>query len=568
MKRKYFAERRVTVNGKTYNPGDIIWHEVDLPGIRRALVPAKAVIQAKLPESTFFCAKDPKISVIVTFHNQIGFVSDCMESFKRQSIKVPYEMIVVVDQSTEGEASYVRSKYPHARIFEVDFGNANAARNFGLEQAQSDIVTFFDGDDYAYGRYLEKMHSTLVQSPETSFVYSRFEHDLFGLEKGNLPRCNIFEWSESWAKFSPITNTPVMIWRKECPRWDTQFKAFQDAAFGLELVARELKGKHIREKLWFYRHHKESSQFMPDYLKYRGDELKIMEKRFGLETKKAEVTFVSLLCRDEVLDEYFEQIPTLGLPSATHWFIMVDSDDEAFIDKIKKYQKRYEGLFLSSRMFVTGETNAAYSRDFEERGMRIANFIKVIINQAFERIGGSEFLFMVEDDTLAPKKAFKKLLPLMEDENVAYASGIECGRGWSRHTGVCTLDFDKSGEIVQRNIPDMQNKGIMPIAGGGWYCWIGRTQQLRDFIDHRPMRCIDGKMLGPDVMMVYDLVQYGFKALCDMSVQCKHYCKDQKRWLDASEGVGYRINYYQRPEDGKWRMKMYRTDGTFHEMTV
>lgn len=576
MKKMYHAIKAVSIGGKSYNSGEIVWSENSHPSLRPIagnLFKWKSP-EKKLPESPYFCGENPVVSVIITFHNQLKFVQECLDSFKNQSLKLPYEMIVVVDASQQDEVATIRAQYPKVRVYATDYANANLARNYGLEQTTADIVTFFDGDDYVFGTYLEKLYHALT--PEgvhnIDFSYARFEHDMFGLKQGKLPRCNIFEWSESWAKYSPITNTPIMIWKSVCPLWGNDLKVFQDAAFGLELVKRGLKGKHIREKLWYYREHEENSNHISGYMKYRESELELMSKEYGLKREKAEVTFVSLLCRDEVLDEYFAQIKHLGLPKQTHWFIMVDSNDDAFIDKIKEYQEKHEYQFLSSRMFVTGETNEAYSRDFETRGMRIANFIKLIINQVAERIGGTEFFFMVEDDTIAPKNAYRDLKPLMKDPKVAYASGIEPGRGYSRHTGVCYLKENEKGEIWERNIPSMQNsKGkirsdIIPIEGGGWYCWIGRTSQMADFIFHKKFRCVDGKMLGPDVMMVYDLVKFGFKALCNMAVQCSHYCPDQKKWLHASEGVGYRIEYYQR-NDGIWRMKMYKNDGSFFEMT-
>jgi len=204
-------------------------------------------------------------------------------------------------------------------------------------------------------------------------------------------------------------------------------------------------------------------------------------------------------------------------------------------------------------MFVSWEKNLAYDRDFESRGMRVANFIRIIINQINEKIGGSDYVFMVEDDTRAPVKAFEKLWRTMEyEKNLAYISGIECGRGFTKHTGICRLIKDESGEIIGREIPKMKESGIVEIGGGGWYCWIGRSDMLNEYIEKGKMRCFDGKMLGPDVMMIHDMREMGMDCLCDLSVQCDHYDDKRSVWLPASTGKGYDIRYYL--DDGKWKM--------------
>jgi len=562
MIRKYCAKKSITVGGRTYNVGDIVESEFDLPGLERIeREPEPKPEIKKLAKNSFFCNGEPETSVIVTFHNQERFVHKCLESFERQNFDKPYEVIAVIDANKEDECGYIKKNFPGVRVFNVSYGNANKARNFGLDQAKGKYVAFFDGDDYVFGNYLLKLRQALETNPQAVFSYARFEHDLFGLKTGKLPRCNIFEWNESWIDYSPITNTPIFIYKDKAPRWDERFEIMQDSGYCLSLKKAGFSGVHVREELWHYRNHEGGIWNQENITGRKKRAVDILEAEYGLKTVTAKVTFISLISRDVVLDEYFGQIKKLGLPKGTHWFILVDSNNEEFINKIKKYQKENEKQFLSSRMFVTGEQNLSDSRDFESRGMRIANFIRIIINQAAERVGGSEFLFMVEDDTLAPKNAYKKLLPLISrGHNTVYASGIECGRGFTKHTGVCWLKKDGKGEITGRTIPSMKTIGnIIEIGGGGWYCWIGRARQLQHWTTKMPMRCFDGKMLGPDVMMIHDLHKFGYSCLCNTTVQCKHYDEKRKIWLPASDGKGYDIEYYK-AEGDIWKMTLKETD--------
>lgn len=555
MLRKYFATRYLSIDGREYNAGDIVFFEHDLDGLVLAGEDEKEKVKAIfLPESKFLGLPAPFVSVVITFHNQLRFVKDCLNGFLGQTISRPYEILVIVDKSEEGEADFIRKNFPKVRVIETGFGNACEARNIGIEMARGELITFFDGDDFPYCNYLKALSDELIFS-RADFAYARFDHEDFPDSKGRLPRCNCFEWGGGWEKYSPITNTPVLLWRKDCPAWPEDLPICQDMGFCLKMSKKNLQGVHCREKLFFYRKNSQSVWNNYGVAEKKKKSLEVLQKKYGLETKQADLTFISLISRDEVLEEYFAQIPLLGMPKKKHWLVLIDTNDEALILKVKKLAMKRASGFLSVRFFVSGEKNLADSKDFDARGLRIARWIKVIVNQCAEKMGGTPFLFMVEDDTRAPRNAFKTLMATMQtNERIAYVSGVECGRGFTRHTGVCNLIKDEQGEVVGRDIPKMQNSGIVPIGGGGFYCWIGRVNLLKKFIDRREFRSVDGKMLGVDVLMVNDLRTDGLDCFCDFSVQCDHYNGKIKKWLPASDGKGYDIRYFQ--EGGAWKMAL------------
>ena len=562
--KKYYAEYALSVDGRQYNSGDIVYYHKDLPGLRRAPDEVIEVVRKKYPISSFINNFEPTISVIVTFHNQEKFIRKCLSAFLRQSIRVPYEIIAVIDSSSQREADIIRSEYKsNVQLVELkDVCNAAKARNKGMEEAQGDFLVFFDGDDYPYGEFLQKMFEVIVENDENfSFSYSRFDSTLFPANGSRLPRCGVFEYSNSWAKISPPHNTPIMIIKDIAPKWDERFEIMQDFSYGLTLEKNKINGIHVRERLWEYINH-DQSVWHEDIKDKKEKALKILNDEYEWKNEKAELTFVSLISRDNVLDEYFSQIPTLGLPENTHWFIIIDSNDEKLIERVKELscETNEKINILSTRMYVTAENSLEQSRDFEARGMRIANFIKIIINQAAERIGGSDYIFMIEDDTIAPKNAYKRLIEgFNDDDRLAYFSGIEAGRGYTKHTGVCYLREDTIGNIIARDIPLMKKLGIEQIDGGGWYCWIGKTDILKSFIDQYPMRCFDGKMLGPDVMMVHDLRKAGYDCMVDFSVQCKHYDPRDKRWIEAMEGRGYDVTF--KKNNGKFELVLNEKHG-------
>lgn len=556
----YHATKRFEWEGRVYHAGDIV--QADVPKrlvAMNGLVPfEKSAKDVRIQRSAFFGAPDPVVSVVVTLHNQEKFAGECLDGFWRQDIQEPYEVIAVVDASTDRTAAVVRRNFPHAQVYTTNFGNAAAARNVGLRAARGDYVCFFDGDDVAYPAYLRKLRKALDLNPKAGVAYARFDHVLYGFDKGRIPRCNSLEWSERWIRFSPVTNTPSMLRKDAAMAWDERFRIMQDFQYNLALSASGVKGVHVREELWRYRHHPGSiwNSSGDEKKVWRTEAEEMLRSEYGWREDPASVTFVSLISRDQVLKEYFAQIPKLGIPKDAHWLVMVDSDRDGFVEKVKALVRKYEKPFMSSRVYVTNRPNRVDSRDFEERGMRVARMLELIVNEVGTSIGGTDRLFMVEDDTVAPKRSYPTLLKTFDaDPRTAYASGIECGRGSTRHTGVCFLVTDKRGVVVGREIPPMQDSGVLPIGGGGWYCWIGRIAPLQRLIKERGMRADGTKMLGPDVFMVHDLAAMGYLAFADFSVQCRHYDPKAGEWLEARIGKGYHITW-EEMRDKRLRMQL------------
>jgi len=124
-----------------------------------------------------------------------------------------------------------------------------------FEQTKGKYICYFDGDDFPYPQYLEKLYNKLKDNPDYNLSYSRFDYQEAGPGKFLIPSCNHFEWSESWIKYACIVNTPTMIKREiaKKAKWETKLSSYEDYAFGLALVKAGAKGIPVREKLWHYR---------------------------------------------------------------------------------------------------------------------------------------------------------------------------------------------------------------------------------------------------------------------------------------------------------------------------
>lgn len=92
----------------------------------------------------------PAISVISPVYNKRPFLSGCVESCLRQTLR-EIELIFVDDGSTDGsldELHKLADTDSRIRVFSQENSGAALARNRGIQEAAGEFVFFLDPDDY------------------------------------------------------------------------------------------------------------------------------------------------------------------------------------------------------------------------------------------------------------------------------------------------------------------------------------------------------------------------------------------------------------------------------------
>lgn len=92
-------------------------------------------------------------SVVTPTYNRQPVLEKCLRALEQQrfdpALITGYELVVVDDGSSDGTQEWLRAhatEFPHVRLFERHHGGAGAARNYGVEVAQGDIIAFIDSD--------------------------------------------------------------------------------------------------------------------------------------------------------------------------------------------------------------------------------------------------------------------------------------------------------------------------------------------------------------------------------------------------------------------------------------
>lgn len=101
------------------------------------------------------------VSVIVPIYNVADYLSECLDSLERQTLK-NIEIIMVNDGATDGSDIIAKSyseRNANFRLVNRKNGGLSAARNTGLENAGGEYVYFLDSDDFISDDAIEKLYS-------------------------------------------------------------------------------------------------------------------------------------------------------------------------------------------------------------------------------------------------------------------------------------------------------------------------------------------------------------------------------------------------------------------------
>lgn len=126
------------------------------------------------------------ISIIIPIYNAATYLSECLESIKRQTYN-HFECLLINDGSTDQSEMIIKSFANDDRRFRlINQSNmgVSAARNTGIINSKGNYITFIDADDWIDEQYLEVLLRHLKNSDaDISICGSLFEYPNSTLKK-------------------------------------------------------------------------------------------------------------------------------------------------------------------------------------------------------------------------------------------------------------------------------------------------------------------------------------------------------------------------------------------------
>lgn len=119
---------------------------------------------------------DPTISVVINTINRANELSRTLDSFRWQTYRDKFEVIVVNGPSTDHTQQVIDSWIPQIRAAVCPAANLSASRNIGIRISSADVVAFVDDDSIPEPEWLEQI-GRAYRDPEVAAVGGRvYDH--------------------------------------------------------------------------------------------------------------------------------------------------------------------------------------------------------------------------------------------------------------------------------------------------------------------------------------------------------------------------------------------------------
>lgn len=130
------------------------------------------------------------VSVVIPMFNAEKYIGECLDSLLAQTFQ-NFEVIVVDDCSTDNSAEIVESYLPkfNGRLslyrLEENSGHPGKVRNFGINHARGEYISFLDADDFILPNALDKFY-TAAKKFEADVVYNSAYHYMKGIDNNEI----------------------------------------------------------------------------------------------------------------------------------------------------------------------------------------------------------------------------------------------------------------------------------------------------------------------------------------------------------------------------------------------
>jgi glycosyltransferase involved in cell wall biosynthesis len=185
------------------------------------------------------------VTVVISCFNYGRFLPEAIASAKQQD-GGPATVIVIDDGSTEELTQRVLDEVdrdPEVRLIRQANAGASAARNTGLEQADTPYVLVLDADDVLPGDALVVLRAALQSDPDAGYAYGHIE--FFGNWKGVM---RMPPWDPWRLMFRHIVG-PTALMRREMVAdtggYDTGFPHYEDWEIWLDALAHGWRGRQV-----------------------------------------------------------------------------------------------------------------------------------------------------------------------------------------------------------------------------------------------------------------------------------------------------------------------------------
>lgn len=197
-----------------------------------------------------------KISVILPVYNVEEYIGECLLSLKKQTFE-NFEVIIVDDGSSDhsiDRAKLIISNDKRFKIVNKVNGGLSDARNYGVQFAQGEYITFIDSDDFIGKDLFLKVSKKIDEKKPDIIMYDFVKY--YSKNKQKIIRCN-FDENDKFSATRTVCNACNKIIKLSF--WKTHnFKFpvgiwYEDIAIIPALLNYTDQIEYINDEYYYYR---------------------------------------------------------------------------------------------------------------------------------------------------------------------------------------------------------------------------------------------------------------------------------------------------------------------------
>lgn len=219
------------------------------------------------------------------------------------------------------------------------------------------------------------------------------------------------------------------------------------------------------------------------------------------------ITAILPVSRIKYLDRVLESL-TNQTQKPDSLVVVFDGSDNEFLQvRNKVVELKFD------KVLCVPSTNQKIASTIPERRIHITN----IHNQLRDLIGDCDWIFSLEDDSVLPPDALRKLAKFAKlNEDVGMVTGVEIGRWGVPYIGAWKVDnIDKPYQVTSMT-SRVAEDCVEGIDACGLYCALVRADY------YKTHKFFTDNGLGPDVNLGLYLRQQGFNNYIDWSIHVTH----------------------------------------------
>ena len=118
------------------------------------------------------------LAIVIVSYNCRGDLDACLSSLAAAPPRVPHQIVVVDNASSDGTPDHVRQRWPHVRLIDSG-GNRGfaAANNIGIRATSGDMVLLLNPDTVVPPGAIDALRDALLGSPDAAIAGPRIEDE-------------------------------------------------------------------------------------------------------------------------------------------------------------------------------------------------------------------------------------------------------------------------------------------------------------------------------------------------------------------------------------------------------